>query len=37
MQAKLADTSFTGRAPAAVVDEQRRKLAEAQAKLVQLG
>lgn len=36
LQAKLADESFASRAPAAVVDEQRRKLAEAQAKLQQL-
>lgn len=37
LQAKLADESFTSRAPAAVVDEQRRKLAEAEGKLLQLG
>jgi valyl-tRNA synthetase len=33
LQAKLSDESFVGRAPAAVVEEQRRKLAEAQNKL----
>lgn len=37
LQAKLADESFASRAPAAVVDEQRRKLAEAQGRLQQLG
>jgi valyl-tRNA synthetase len=37
LKSKLADKSFTGRAPATVVDEQRQKLAEAQSKLQQLG